>query len=111
VGWRISEYVGALSSSLQETVTSVVEEANCGGDILCTAANTKCQGDIGAPLVQIIPGVLSAVMNGQQGFKLIGVLSGHQGSSEYGEFSNLARYTDWIKSKLADNGGESICVI
>merc|ERR1711879_1039886 len=100
VGWRISEYVGALSSSLQETVTSVVEEANCGGDILCTAANTKCQGDIGAPLVQ--------------GFKLIGVMSGHQGSSvsfsgirEYGEFSNLARYTDWIKSKLADNGGES----
>ena len=54
MGWRISEYVGALSSSLQETVTSVVTSCSLlGGDILCTAANTKCQGDIGAPLVQV----------------------------------------------------------
>ena len=55
VGWRISEHVGALSSSLQETETRVVEEAECGAgaDTVCTGAETKCQGDIGAPLVQV----------------------------------------------------------
>ena len=55
VGWRISEHVGALSSSLQETETQVVAEAECGAgaDRVCTGANTKCQGDIGAPLVQV----------------------------------------------------------
>ena len=30
VGWRISEHVGALSSSLQETHTQVVAGAECG---------------------------------------------------------------------------------
>ena len=52
VGWRISEHVGALSSSLQETQTQVVAGAECG-DSLCTGANTRCQGDIGATLVQV----------------------------------------------------------
>ena len=52
VGWRISEHVGALSSSLQETQTQVVAGAECG-DSLCTGANTRCQGDFGAPLVQV----------------------------------------------------------
>ena len=42
----------ALSSSLQETQTQVVAGAECG-DSLCTGANTRCQGDFGAPLVQV----------------------------------------------------------
>ena len=52
VGWRISEHVGALSASLQKTETQVVAGADCG-DSLCSGANTRCQGDIGAPLVQV----------------------------------------------------------
>ena len=47
--------MGALSSSLQQTETQVVAEPECGAgaDTVCTGANTKCQGDIGAPLVQV----------------------------------------------------------
>ena len=56
VGWRISEVVGSLSQSLQETSTSVVSSSDCGAssDIVCTGTNTRCQGDVGAPLVQVL---------------------------------------------------------
>ena len=55
VGWRISEVIGSLNESLQETVTSVLSSSECGGgtDLLCTGENTRCQGDVGAPLVQV----------------------------------------------------------
>ena len=56
VGWRISEVVGSLSQSLQETSTSLVSASECGAgsDIVCTGTNTRCQGDVGAPLVQVL---------------------------------------------------------
>ena len=55
VGWRVSEVIGSLSQSLVETETSVVSSSDCGAadDIVCTGTNTRCQGDVGAPLVQV----------------------------------------------------------
>lgn len=100
-GWRISEVIGSLSESLQETVTSVLSTSECGeGEgILCTAENTRCQGDVGAPLVQ--------------GFKLLGVMSGHGccSQSQNGQFSNIAKYTSWIQDKVTSNGGENVCIL
>merc|ERR1711973_248558 len=101
VGWRISEVIGSLNESLQETVTSVLSSSECGGgtDLLCTAENTRCQGDVGAPLVQ--------------GLKLLGVMSGHGCCSQLqnGQFSNIAKYTSWIQDKVTSNGGESVCIL
>jgi len=96
VGWRISEVVGSLSQSLQETSTSLVSASECGAgsDIVCTGTNTRCQGDVGAPLVQE--------------YKLVGVMSGHGccSTSQYGQFTNIAKYTSWISSKVTD-----VCVL
>ena len=63
VGWRISEVVGSLSQSLQETSTSLVSASDCGAgsDIVCTGTNTRCQGDVGAPLVQVLFQIITKV--------------------------------------------------
>ena len=63
VGWRISEHVGALSSSLQELVTRVVTGAECGADMVCTEEDSSCQGDVGAPLTQVRSFSFMSVIN------------------------------------------------
>ena len=55
VGWRVSAHVGSLSQSLETVETNLVTDcgAAASDDILCTSDNTRCQGDIGAPLVKV----------------------------------------------------------
>ena len=52
VGWRISAVVGSLSQSLESLDTTIVQDCGAESDKVCTAVDTRCQGDTGAPLVR-----------------------------------------------------------
>jgi len=102
VGWRISELVGSLSQTLTQSDTQLVSDTVCGvsDTILCTdEGDTGCQGDYGGPLLQ-----------GDN--VLIGAVSNNKGCTKngFGIFTQISKFSEWVETQLADNGGGSVCV-
>merc|ERR1719483_1659467 len=86
VGWRISELVGSLSQTLTQSDTQLVSD-------------TGCRGDYGGPLLQ-----------GDN--VLIGAVSNNRGCTKngFGIFTQISKFSEWVETQLADNGGGSVCV-
>lgn len=101
VGWRISQHVGYLSETLQEKDLEIMSNCQAGNTVLCTSPDSgdNCQGDEGGPLLQ-----------GDN--ILVGAVAGIQGCSaspNQGIFTRISKYSDWIKTKIANNGGGDVC--
>merc|ERR1719320_204346 len=102
VGWRISPVVGSLSETLTQADTTVVSDTQCGvsDTLLCTAPDTTgCQGDLGGPLVQ-------------GGDVLVGAVAFDKGCTRggYGIFTQISKFSSWITTQVANNGGGEVCV-
>jgi len=102
VGWRISPLVGSLTQSLVSVTTQVLPQSDCnaGNDLICTSDTTRCQGDIGAPLVRA-------------GNTLVGAVAGGAGCSRQsnnGIFVKLPKYTTWTQATISSESSESICI-
>merc|ERR1719481_1843745 len=101
VGWRISPLVGSLSQTLTQSDTTVVSDTQCGvsDTLLCTEGDTTgCQGDLGGPLIQ-------------QGNILVGAVAYDKKCSSrgYGIFTQISKFSSWIETQVASNGGAEIC--
>jgi len=102
VGWRISVLVGSLAQTLTQVDTELVSATQCGvsDTILCTSADTTgCQGDLGGPLLQ-----------GDN--LLIGAVASDKGCSRagYGIFTRVSKFSSWVETQVASNGGGALCV-
>merc|ERR1712203_568514 len=81
---------------------NIVSQSDCGvgTDLICTGADTRCQGDTGAPL-----------LSGDN--TLVGTITGAAGcssNSNYGIFNNMPKYTNWIKTTISSESSDSICI-
>merc|ERR1711970_667840 len=102
VGWRISPVVGSLSETLTQVDTTVVSDTQCGvsDTLLCTAPDTTgCQGDLGGPLVQ-------------GGDVLVGAVAFDKGCNRggYGIFTQISKFSSWVATQIANNGGGEVCL-